>query len=193
MLSPPENDAAEETQLVAGVAAGDREAFRLLYARYSAPLFSLAIRIVGDAGTAEEVLQDTFVKIWRHAAGYDSRKSRPFTWAVTILRRTCIDQLRKQRRLPQLSALPADDSASAEFSTRETTRDTAEVNETTERLHAALATLSAPQRAALELALFSTLTQHEIAARLSQPIGSIKTWIRRGLLHLRETLNESAR
>jgi RNA polymerase sigma-70 factor (ECF subfamily) len=191
MLSPPQNDAAEEAQLLAAVAAGDREAFRQLYARYSAPLFSLAIRLVGDAGTAEEVLQDTFVKLWKHSAAYDARKSRPFTWAVTILRRTCIDQLRKQRRHPPGAALPEDDNATEEFFTRETTRQTTEVNETTERLHAALTTLSAPQRAAVELALFSTLTQAEIAARLAQPIGSIKTWIRRGLLELRATLNES--
>jgi RNA polymerase sigma-70 factor (ECF subfamily) len=137
------------------------------------------------------VLQDTFVKLWRHSAAYDARKSRPFTWAVTILRRTCIDQLRKQRRQPPGATLPEDDHASEEFFTRETTRETTEINETSERLHAALTTLSAPQRAAVELALFSTLTQAEIAARLSQPIGSIKTWIRRGLLELRATLNES--
>ena len=99
----PENDPAEEARLLAATAAGDRDAFRRLYARYSAPLFSLALRFVHDTGTAEEALQDTFVKLWRHAGEYDSRKSQPFTWAVTILRRTCLDHLRKRGRRPNLS------------------------------------------------------------------------------------------
>jgi RNA polymerase sigma-70 factor (ECF subfamily) len=190
MASLPEANTSDEIGLLAGVAAGDREAFRQLYARYSAPLFSLAIRLIGDNGAAEEVLQDTFVKIWRHAADYDAHKSRPFTWAVTLLRRTCIDQIRKRRRSPPGVSLPEDEIAPAEFATHETTRQTTEVNETTTRLHSALATVLSPQRDALELALFSTLTHAEIAARLAQPLGTIKTWIRRGLLDLRARLSE---
>jgi len=189
-MPPPENEALEEIRLLAAIAAGDRPAFRELYARHSAALFSLAIRLVGDIGAAEEVLQDTFVKIWRHAADYDARKSRPFTWAVTLLRRTCIDYLRKHRRSPNAIPLPDDDTAPVEFSTHETTRRTTEVHETTERVLATLATLAPPQRTAIELALFSTLTRAEIAERLSQPVGTIKTWIRRGLLDLRETLRD---
>ncbi len=191
-MSSPENEALEEIRLLAAVAAGDRQAFRQLYARYSAALFSLALRLVGDTGAAEETLQDAFVKIWRHAADYDARKSRPFTWAVTILRRTCIDHLRKHRRFPDPLPLPEDDTAPTELFTRETTRQTTEVREATDLLRATLAAVSPPQRTALELALFSALTHAEIAARLSQPAGTVKTWIRRGLLELRATLNESA-
>lgn len=191
MSSLPETDASDEIHLLSRVAAGDREAFHQFYARYSAPLFSLALRLVGDAGAAEEALQDAFVKIWRHAANYDARKSRPFTWIVTILRRTCIDHVRKQRRLPLSTALPEEAFAPAEFSTHESIRQTAEINETASRVHVALATLLSPQRDALELALFSTLTHAEIAARLAQPVGTIKTWIRRGLLDLRAQLGES--
>lgn len=193
MSSSPQIDASEEVHLLNRVAAGDRDAFRQLYGRYSAPLFSLAIRVVGDNGVAEEALQDTFVKIWRHAADYDSRKSRPFTWAVTILRRTCIDYVRKQRRTPGGTSLPEDDLAPPEFATRETVRHTTELNETTRRVNGALATLASPQRDALELALFSTLTHTEIAARLAQPVGTIKTWIRRGLLELRDRLGQPVR
>jgi RNA polymerase sigma-70 factor (ECF subfamily) len=185
-----EQEVAEEARLLAAVGAGDRAAFRQLYAHYSTPLFSLAIRLVGDAGAAEEVLQDTFVKIWRHAAVYDSRKSRPFTWTVTILRRTSIDHLRKNRRYAGTVPLPDDDDAPAEFATGEISRQTTEVNETRQLLHATLAAIAPPQRTALELALFSTLTQDEIALRLAQPIGTVKSWIRRGLLELRGTLNE---
>lgn len=188
----PSPESEVEIRLLAAVAAGDREAFRQLYARYSAALFSLAIRLVGDPGAAEEALQDAFVKIWRHAAGYDARKSRPFTWAVTILRRTCIDQLRKHRRHPGALPLPEDDTAPAEFFTPEAARRTTEGHEAADLLRATLATISPPQRTALELALFSTLTHAEIAARLAQPAGTVKSWIRRGLLELRATLNEPA-
>jgi RNA polymerase sigma-70 factor (ECF subfamily) len=186
-----ENEIREEIRLLAAVAAGDRPAFRELYARYSASLFSLAIRLVGDSGAAEEALQDAFVKIWRHAAGYDARKSRPFTWAVTILRRTCLDQLRRRKARPGALPLPEDDAAPAEFSTPETARQVTEGHETAELLRHALATMAPPQRTALDLALFSALTHAEIAERLAQPAGTVKTWIRRGLLELRAALNET--
>ncbi len=192
MPSSSENDTAEDIRLLVDTAAGNRDAFRQLYARYSAPLFSLAIRLVGDTGAAEEALQDAFVKIWRSAVGYDARKSRPFTWAVTILRRTCIDHLRKQGRQPVVVALPDETGVLAEFSAREITRQAAEANETNHLVSDALRAHASPRRDALELALFSTLTHAEIAARLSQPVGTVKTWIRRGLLELRDTLKETA-
>src|SRR5690606_24479320 len=129
---------SDEVHLLGRIAAGDRDAFRQLYQRYSAPLFSLAIRVVGDNGVAEEALQDTFVKIWRHAADYDPRKSRPFTWAVTILRRTCIDHVRKQRRTVGVTLLPEDGLSTPELATRETVRQTTELNEATDRVNGAL-------------------------------------------------------
>jgi len=185
-----ENEAIfEETRLLAEIGAGDREAFRQLYARYSTSLFSLAIRLVGDNGTAEELLQDAFVKIWLHAATYDARKSRPFTWAVTILRRTCIDHLRRRRRVPANLPLPGDDTATADFATAATARDASETREDSARVLSALAEISPHQRHALELALFTELTQVEIAAQLAQPVGTVKSWIRRGLLDLRASLN----
>lgn len=184
-----DSEIREEIALLAAIAGGGREAFRDLYSRYSAPLFSLALRFVGDTGTAEEVLQDTFLKIWRNAGSYDAQKSRPFTWAVTILRRTAIDRLRQQKRTPASLPLPADDLVPAELALGETARRTAEGNEMAARVRGVLATLASPQRDALELALFSTLTHAEIATRLAQPPGSVKTWIRRGLQELRQTLS----
>ena len=193
MASHPENEAVvEEACLLAQAGDGDREAFRGLYARYSAPLFSLAVRIVGDPGEAEEALQDAFVKIWRNAASFDSRKSRPFTWAVTILRRTCIDHLRRRRRLLFTTPLPTDDGAPEGCSSGETVRRETEAREDSERVLGALEGVPANQRRALELALFSGMTHDEIARRLEQPIGTVKSWIRRGMLDLRTTLNESA-
>jgi len=185
------DQASDEIRLLADVADGDRAAFRELYTRYSAPLFSLAIRLLGDHGAAEEALQDAFVKIWRNAHAYDPRKARPYTWAVTNLRRTCIDYLRKNRRAPSAVPLLDDDFAAPELHTRENIRRTTETHETSELVRSTLSTIAEPQRNALELALYSTLTHSEIAARLSQPVGTIKTWIRRGLLDLRAALKDA--
>ncbi|HVZ63127.1 MAG TPA: sigma-70 family RNA polymerase sigma factor [Lacunisphaera sp.] len=184
-MASTESEIREEVGWMSAVAAGDRPAFRQLYARYSPALFSLALQLLGDTGAAEEALQDAFVKIWLHAGDYDARKARPFTWAVTILRRTCIDQLRHRRRQPEALPLPSDELAPREFSQPEDARRAADIHEAADLLRAALASFAPHQRAALELALFSTLTHTEIAAHLSQPVGTIKSWIRRGLMELR--------
>jgi RNA polymerase sigma-70 factor, ECF subfamily len=190
---PPENRAIfEETDLLARIGTGNREAFRLLYLRYSRPLFSLAVRMVGDTGEAEELLQDAFVKIWRSAAAYEAHKSRPFTWAVTILRRTCIDHLRKRRHRPLTSPLRDDLDTDSDLPTSETVRPMVEAQDDSARIAAALAAIPANQRRALELAFFSEMTHVEIAARLTQPVGTVKSWIRRGLLALRTVLTDPA-
>ncbi len=192
MPSPPKNAAViEEACLLARMGVGDREAFRELYSRYSAPLFSLAVRMVGDFGQAEELVQDTFVKIWRNAASFDPRRSRPFTWAVTITRRTCIDHLRKRRHNPVSTSLVPEEDLPREFSSVETVRRSAENSEDNELLRGALAEVPANQRHVLELVLFSEMTQSEIAEHLERPVGTVKSWIRRGLLELRKTLTES--
>lgn len=185
----PESDAAmAERCLLAQIAVGDRTAFRELYARYSAPLFTLAIRMMNDPGDAEEAVQDAFVKIWRHAPTYDARKARPFTWAVMILRRTCIDRLRRRTGWSPIH-FEAEETLTVRADTPSPSQQ-AITREDTTRVRAALETLPVPQRSALDLALFSGLTQAEIAGRLAQPIGTIKTWIRRGLLDLRAALKQ---
>jgi RNA polymerase sigma-70 factor (ECF subfamily) len=187
---PPDNEAIiQEAYLLAQIGVGDRDAFRKLYTRYSAPLLSLAVRLVGNLGESEEMIQDAFMKIWRNAASYDARKSRPFTWAVTITRRTCIDHLRKRRRLPETTTMS--DEAEVENSGGDSVRGLAEAREDSERLREALAQAPRRQRQALELALFSEMTHTEIAEVLQQPIGTVKSWIRRGLLDLRETLADT--
>ncbi|MEO7598473.1 MAG: sigma-70 family RNA polymerase sigma factor [Opitutus sp.] len=182
---------AEEVGLLAHIGRGDREALRVLYGRYSGPLMSLAVRMVGDVGTAEELLQDVFVKVWRHAANYDPRKSRPFTWAVTIMRRTCIDHLRKRKDFAAASTQRSDTEVPNAYPSPENVRPAVQAREDLQRVDAALDDFPAEQRAALELALYSELTHVEIAARLGVPLGTIKTWVRRGLQELRTTLTDS--
>lgn len=194
MFAPPTTldvRAAEDARLIARIAAGDRAAFQELYARYSKPLFSIAVRMLRDPGAAEEALQDAFLKLWHHAGSFDPDKSRPFTWAVTLTRRTCIDHLRKTRRLPVAESLSESDT-DPDLPAAESTRSSAERNDDTARLRDALATLPEPQRCALDLALFSGLTHPQIAETLRQPLGTVKTWIRRGLLQLRDTFNSTA-
>ena len=191
MPAVPKTEVLDEVQLVEAVAAENRAAFRDLYQRYSTPLFSYAVRLLGDAGAAEEALQDTLVKIWDHAGDFDARKAQPFTWAVTILKRTCIDHLRKRQRASRSVVNRFDDHLTTDVPTADTTRQTAELNEARSRLRDALAKVPSPQRDVLELALYSTLTHAEIATRVSLPVGTVKTWIRRGLLELRNQLNES--
>ena len=178
-------------RLLAQIGAGDRRAFSELYARYSGPLFSLAVRMVGNGGDAEEMLQDAFVKIWRNAATYDPRLSRPFTWAVTIMRRTCIDLLRRRRRVPASVPLLGDAEATADYSPAGQVREAAEARENSARLRGALAEITTERRRAIEYALYSDLTHDEIAQTLGQPLGTVKSWIRRGLLDLRENLSDS--
>jgi RNA polymerase sigma-70 factor, ECF subfamily len=182
---------AEEAGLLAHIGRGDREALRVLYGRYAGPLMSLAVKMVGDVSTAEELLQDAFVKIWRHAANYDARKSRPFTWAVTILRRTCIDHLRKRRDLSDTTLRTSESEVPYAFPAPENVRPAVQAREELQRVESALEDFPAEQRAALELALYSELTHAEIAARLRLPLGTIKTWVRRGLMELRTTLTNS--
>ena len=135
MTPPPDNTAAvEEAWLLAQTGAEATAApSRILYGRYSAPLLSLGVRLVGNLSDAEEMLQDAFVKIWRNAASYDSRKSRPFTWAVTIMRRTCIDHLRRRRlHLVPTAPLP-DEAAEVAAGGGDLTRLAAESREESER------------------------------------------------------------
>lgn len=191
MASPPAGtENRNDTHLLIAVADGDRAAFREFYGRYSGPMLSFAHRLLGEAGAAEEAVQDTFVKLWTHAGDYDDRKSSPFTWSINILRRTCIDQLRRRHRNSATVPLPDEDAMPAEFTVPENSRQAVDAHASSDRLQACLDGLTHAQRTTLELALFSPLTQAEIAARLNQPLGTIKTWIRRGLVELRSAAIE---
>ena len=193
MPAQPKSDSViEEACLVARSGAGDRRAFRELYGRYSAPLFSLAVRMLGDSGEAEEAVQDAFLKIWRNAASFDPSRSRPFTWAVTLTRRTCIDHLRKRGRRPANLPLPSEEVLAAEGVAGRDARAAAEDLDDRALVSEALSGISPGQRGALEMALYTGMTQSEIAQHLGQPVGTVKSWIRRGLLNLRTAVSQSS-
>lgn len=192
MSSTEKQDTAlEEACLLSQIGVGDSKAFRVLYDKYSMPLYSLGLRMLKNPSEAEEALQDTFVKVWKNASHFDARKSRPFTWAVTIMRRTCIDRIRKLSRGPEVTTFEAE--SDREWSTPENIRKTVSQHEARERVEEALKDVPEKQKQALELALFSGMTHSEIAASLEQPLGTVKSWLKRGLFQLRNTLTESAR
>jgi len=182
---------AVDREMLARAAKGDQQAFAKLYDRLSGPLYSLAIKMLGDAGDAQDALQDVFVQIWRRAGNYDPAQSSVFSWAMLMTRSRIIDRLRaRDRRLRVVAASTDEDSALAEVDAS-VTRDTTDIvnrNDEAMRVRTILEKLPTDQRQAIELAFFTDLTHHEIASRLDQPLGTIKARIRRGLLKLRERI-----
>ncbi len=181
-----------DQEMIARVGRGDQRAFSALYDRLSGPLYSLALKMLGDASDAQDALQEVFLQIWSRAGTYDPEKSSVFSWAVLLTRSRAIDRLRaRDRRLRVVVGPAADEDNPADApgaSTAESAADTADKNDEAARVRSLLNNLPAEQREAIELAFFGHLTHHEIAARLGQPLGTVKARIRRGLLKLRERL-----
>ncbi len=184
-----------DRQLMAQIAQGDQAAFSALYDRLSGPLYSLAIKMLGDAAEAEDALQEVCLQIWRRAAAYDPAQSSVFSWAVLLTRGKVIDRLRARgRRLRVVVASNEDEDnpvGTPDASTGTSTADTVNKNEEAVRVRSVLESLPPEQREAIEMAFFSDLTHHDIAERLNQPLGTIKARIRRGLLRLRDGLGRS--
>ncbi|HWV98711.1 MAG TPA: sigma-70 family RNA polymerase sigma factor [Candidatus Acidoferrum sp.] len=180
-----------QAQLLRRVAAQDVQALSEFYDLTARPLFSLAVRILGDAGEAEEVIQDVFVQIWNKAASFDPLLGSAFHWALSIARHRSIDRLRaRQRRARLLEGLENDAAANAPACA-----DSASGELKAEDTMAVLATLNRlppEQRCVIDMAFFGGLTHQEIAETLHQPLGTIKARIRRGLLRLRDSLRANA-
>ena len=159
-----------------------------LYDRYRLILFGLILRILNSRGEAEDVLQELFLQVWQRAGQFDEMRGRPFTWLATLARSRAIDRLRaldSRERTAQ--------EAARETEARETVSDAADDavrSEQGEVVRRALAELPEEQRRCLVLAYFEGLTQSEIAARLDQPLGTVKTRMRSGLIRLRELLGQ---
>ena len=170
--------------LLARSALGDRAAFGQVYAATRSKLFAVSLRIVRERPLAEEVLQDSFVSIWNHAADYAQAKSAPSTWMTAIVRNRSLDVLRRPREEADidasLTANLVDESASPQRSLEE--RGEAH------SLRQCLGELDAPARQSIALAFYHGLSHSELAGHLQRPLGTVKTHIRRGLLKLKECL-----
>ena len=175
----------ELTEAMAAVARGDRQALARLYAATSPQLFGVALRIMKRRDRAEEVLQDAFVSIWQRARDYDAAKGSVMTWLASIVRNRAIDVLRRDRPSVSIDDAPGQESwASADPDPFEATLASAEAR----RVRDCLKTLDEKQRRAITLAYYDGLTQEELASKLATPLGTIKSWVRRGLLRLKDCL-----
>jgi RNA polymerase sigma-70 factor, ECF subfamily len=171
--------------LLTAVAQGDRRAFEHFYDQFSASVFTLALRILGAKGDAEDLVQEVFLQAWRRAEDYRPDLGKPKTWLLTIARNRALDRLRSAHRMK--SGIESFQLLRTEESTQPKL-DLLLRKETQAEVHAALSQLSREQRLVLELAYFEGLTQTEIASRLGEPLGTVKTRIRLGLERLRRAL-----
>ncbi len=177
--------------LVQRVVAGDIQAFEVLYDRYARPVFSLAYRMLGDGAEAEELLQETFVRVWQQAARYDARRGSFGSWVMSIAHNLAVDALRQRQRRPQRADfVDLVDLPVAAIDERATALEAAEVSEIRDRVRRAMAQLPEPQRQAIELAYFAGLTHSEIAAVLGEPLGTIKTRLRLAMQKLQHLLQD---
>lgn len=179
-----------DNDLLRAVSRGDEQALAAIYDRYRLILFGLILRILHDRQEAEDVLQEAFVQVWRRAADFDESRGRAFTWLVTIARSRALDRLRSLGSRAKL----ADEVVA--HSLYEEAGDAAADALKSERgtiVRRALAELPDEQRRTLLLAYFDGLTQTEIAARLGDPLGTVKTRMRSGLMKLRELLHQKSR
>lgn len=183
---PPPSE-AEWAGLVERIASGDQVALHLLYQRAHRLVFTLAVRITGGRESAEEVTLDVFHDVWRRARDYDAENGTVLGWIMNQARSRSIDFVRFEQRKKRLQR----DDPCEEAAVATDPRDVLEFRQEAEALRAAVTGLAPAQRQAVEQAFFSELTHAEVAARLNQPLGTVKTRIRAALQKLRLVLGEA--
>jgi RNA polymerase sigma-70 factor (ECF subfamily) len=173
--------------LLARVALSDQQAFAELYRLTSSHLYAVALRILRESGTAEEVLQESYVNIWHHAGSYVAAKSQPLTWLTSIVRNRCLDQMRRR----EVDTVTIDDEEQGTMFADDrpspmemliSSADALAVRDCVERLDAG-------QKQAIALAFYHGLSHSELARHLRQPLGTVKSWVRRGLERIKACLD----
>ena len=182
-----EDRLADQTA-IGRIARGDHDALAELYDRHARPIYSLALRILQDQADAEDVVQEVFSQAWRQVARYDVARGNVAAWLLTLARSRAIDRLRARRSRPEQAA---DELTASRMVDRVAPADVQLGSaEQAARVRAALEALPPVQRVAIELAYYEGLTHIEIAERLEQPLGTVKTRIRLAMMTLRESLAE---
>jgi RNA polymerase sigma-70 factor, ECF subfamily len=182
---------AGDSDLVVRAAGGDERAMAALYDRYGEVLYAVAYRIVGQRADAEEVVLDALAQAWREATRFEASRGSVAGWLTTIARSRALDLVRARSRRERITASAAaerPDSSPAMGSWPVDPSSGVDLAERRKQVQQALEALSPPQRRAIELAYFEGLSQSEIAERLQEPLGTIKTRVRLGMQKLRESL-----
>jgi len=185
-------------QLLARTGLGDRAAFAALYERTSGHLFAVVLRIQRDRALAEDLLQEVYVSVWKSAAGFDAARSQPLTWLTHIARHRAIDGLRRTAAQPSTESLDGNSDDDSDNPLDRVASDTPGPLDLLGRasdareLSQCMDRLSPPQRQSVALAFFDGLSHAEVAAQLQEPLGTVKSWVRRALATLKTCLERSA-
>lgn len=168
--------------LIALTAAGDRMAFRRLYEATSSQLYGIIRRMVRNKERSDDILQDVYLKIWRHAERFDPAKAPAMVWLITIARRVAIDDLR--RVVAPTTSIDEDEALTDSLSAETQEQDPL----AHDRLELCLGRLREEYRTTIMMAYVNGYTYEQLASRLDRPVGTLKTWVRRGLLDLRSCM-----
>ena len=185
MPSDSKVEAKPLNELLVAVAAGDRSAFAPLYQATSAKLFGVVLRILRNRQQAEEVLQEVYIRIWRRAADYRAEKGTPMTWMITIARNRSLDWRRRKQ-----AEVPLDEQPGREDWGGAGPRDWTAAHQDVLDLNRCLEELEEQQKDCILLAYCEGYTHQELAVRLDRPVGTVKSWIRRGQIRLKQCLDQ---
>jgi RNA polymerase sigma-70 factor (ECF subfamily) len=170
----------DDGALISSVRAGNQNAMAELYDRYSSIVYAVALRVLGDTAPAEDVLQDIFMQLWRNPGAFDAGRGSLAPWLAVIARNRAVDVLRKRR--------PQDEISEVTLSVEPDMAAGADRARVIEKVRAVLKEMPAPQRSALEMAYFEGYSHSEIAQKTGEPLGTVKTRIRAGLMLLRKAV-----
>ena len=202
-MATPQSDWTERSleisRLLARAGLGDRAAFATLYERTSSHLLGVVLRIQRDRAQAEDILQEVYVNVWRAAQSFDAAQSQPLTWLSSIARNRAIDSLRRTQTQPQFRSTITSTTDQEETDVYDTVADGApgpldllSRASDARALSSCMQGLSAQQRQSVALAFFDGLSHAEVAEQMRQPLGTVKSWVRRALMALKSCLESAA-
>jgi RNA polymerase sigma-70 factor (ECF subfamily) len=178
-LSSPEKDGVSpDLATVTAMKSGNQSALAELYDRYSGVVYAVALRVLGDAGAAEDILQEVFLQLWRNPGAFDAARGSLGAWLAVITRNRAIDSLRRRK--------PETDIEDVILSVAPDLAAAADRSRAAEKVRGVLSAMPGPQRSALEMAYFEGMSHSEIASKTGEPLGTIKTRIRSGLIAMRK-------
>lgn len=178
MLSSRQQGSARDLALVTGLKSGDQGAMADVYDRYSPVVYAVALRVLGDTGAAEDVLQEVFLQLWRKPGAFDAERGSLGSWLAVITRNRAIDSLRRRR--------PETDIEDVVLSVAPDIAGEADRARAAEKVRGVMGEMAPAQRSVLEMAYWEGMSHSEIAVKTGEPLGTVKTRIRAGLIALRK-------